>query len=69
MANGIMLVWCGNYLLRSILFPYSNYFITKRLESELNRRFALEFAKLLDTAVVDGLKVMTGKTTLENYGK
>lgn len=34
-------------MLRAILFPYANYFIKQRLNSQINRRFAKEFAKLV----------------------
>jgi hypothetical protein len=45
--NFVVLKLLGSYLLRSILFPYSNFFIERRLNSQINRKFALEFAKLL----------------------
>ena len=45
--NTFALLGCGNYLLRAIIFPYSNYFIRKKLDSSLNQKFSQEFAKLL----------------------
>ncbi len=44
-GNFLLLLWAGNYLFRAILFPYSNYFIKKRIDSTINRRFAREFAR------------------------
>ena len=43
--NFLLLLWAGNYLFRAILFPYANYFIRKRIDSTINRRFAREFAR------------------------
>lgn len=38
--NLALLLGGGNYLIRSILFPYSNYFIRQQLDSVINRRFS-----------------------------
>ena len=38
--NVACLLIIGNYMLRSILFPYSNFFIKKQLDSVINRRFS-----------------------------
>ncbi len=46
-VNMACLLIIGNYLLRSILFPYSNFFIKKQLDSVINRRFSQEFGRLL----------------------
>lgn len=34
-------------MLRAILFPYANYFIQQKINSQINRRFAKEFARLV----------------------
>jgi hypothetical protein len=38
--NLAMLLIVGNYFLRSIFFPYSNFFIRKQLDSLINKRFS-----------------------------
>lgn len=35
----------GKYMVRTMLFPYSNPIIRRRLDSQTNRKFSLEFAK------------------------
>ena len=45
--NLLILVCFGNYMLRAILFPYANYFIKKEFDSNINKRFSREFARLL----------------------
>jgi hypothetical protein len=45
--NCIGLLFCGNYLIRAILFPYSNFFIRRQLDSVINQRFSTEFGRLL----------------------
>lgn len=44
-VNFILLLLSGNYLFRAILFPYANFFISKKIDSTINRRFAKEFAR------------------------
>lgn len=45
--NLFFLVCFGNYMLRAVLFPYANYFIKRKIDSTINKRFSLEMAKLL----------------------
>jgi hypothetical protein len=47
LVNLIVLLLCGNYMLRGILFPYANFFIKRQLESGINRRFSVEFTRLV----------------------
>jgi hypothetical protein len=64
LLNVATLLFVGNYLLRSVLFPYSNFFIRKQLDSVINRRFSQEFGRLLQQvhkclrilAEVDGME-------------
>ncbi len=56
----------GSYLLRSILFPYSNYFIERKLNSEINRKFSLEFAKLI-TTLSKIVRIMADLDDIESY--
>ena len=46
--NLLLLFLAGNYFLSAIFFPYANYFIQKRLDSQLNKTYALEFVKLAE---------------------
>jgi len=46
--NLLVLFLFGNYLLRGILFPYANFFIERSLESGINRRFSVEFTRLIN---------------------
>jgi hypothetical protein len=39
---------------KSILFPYSNKIVTNYLDGELNKKFGIEFTKILEKA----LKIM-----------
>lgn len=45
--NSFALYFSGNYLLRCILFPYQNKFIRRQLNSGINRRFSVEFSRLI----------------------
>ena len=45
-VNCLVLLMVGNYLIRAILFPYSNFFIRKQLDSVINQRFSTEFGRL-----------------------
>lgn len=45
--NTIVLYFFGNYLLRCILFPYQNKYIRRQLNSGINRRFSIEFTRLI----------------------
>lgn len=58
----------GSYLLRSILFPYSNYFIERKLNSEINRKFSLEFSKLILT-LSKIVRIMADLESIEYYNK
>lgn len=46
--NGAFLIVVGRYLIRAIFFPYANYFIKKRMDSMLNKKFSLEYAKVVN---------------------
>jgi hypothetical protein len=64
--NFVVLLFFGNYLLRAILFPYANYFIKKKLNSQINRRFAKEFARMI--LIMDKIiKVLAEIDTMESY--
>lgn len=47
--NFIVLYLFGSYILRAVIFPYSNFFVKTYLDSLLNRKFGIEFAKLLES--------------------
>lgn len=49
-----MILAIGRAAVKSILFPYSNKIVTNHLDGELNRKFGLEFIKILEKA----LKIM-----------
>ncbi len=53
----ILIIVIGRVAVRSILFPYSNKIITNYLDGELNKKFGLEFTKILEKA----LKIMKDK--------
>lgn len=53
-------------MLRSILFPYSNYFIERKLNSEINRKFSTEFSKLIKT-LSKIVKIMAELEPIESY--
>ena len=46
-VNMALLLSIGHYMIRSILFPYSNYFIRTQMDSVINQRFSQEFGRLL----------------------
>ena len=64
--NTIALYFIGNYLLRSILFPYQNTFIRRQLNSGINRRFSIEFTRLIElmTKIV---RILAQLDPLEGY--
>jgi len=70
-VNLACLLLVGNYLLRSVLFPYSNFFIRRQLDSVINRRFSQEFGRLLQQ-VHKCLRIMAeldGPETFEEFKK
>lgn len=67
-VNVIVIVALSHYLLRSLLFPYSNYFVRQKLDSAMNERFCEEFGKLLDTVQLC-LEIMAGLKPIESYEK
>jgi len=56
----------GNYLLRAILFPYANSHIKTKLDSGINRRFSLEFSRLI-LLQASMVRVIAGIDTPESY--
>ena len=56
--NLLLLFLSGNYMLRGILFPYANFFICRQLESGINRRFSVEFTRLI-TIMGRMIKIMS----------
>lgn len=64
--NLLILFLFGNYMLRGILFPYANFFITRQLESSINRRFSVEFTRLL-SIMSRMIKIMSDQEPIEGY--
>ena len=46
-VNVVVMVAGGHYVLKGVFFPYSNFFFSRRLDSTINRKFTLEFVKLV----------------------
>ena len=38
----------GRCVIRAVLFPYGNKFVTRYLDNQMNEKFGLEFAKILE---------------------
>jgi hypothetical protein len=66
--NLLTLITFGHYMIRSILFPYSNYFIKKQLDSVINRRFSQEFGRLLQQ-VHKCLRIMAEQDGPETFAE
>ena len=62
----LVLLLLGNYMLKAVLFPYANYFIQKRLDSSINKRFAIEFGKLLEV-LYKAIRIMAELDTLDSF--
>ncbi len=62
LLNLLCLFLLGNYLLRAVLFPYANRFVKRQLDSGINTRFSLEFARLVRLMAV-GLRVLNSQNT------
>ena len=45
---GIILL--GRYAVRAVLFPYANKLVTNYLDGQVNEKFGIEFAKILEKA-------------------
>jgi hypothetical protein len=56
----------GNYMLRGILFPYANFFICRQLESGINRRFSVEFTRLI-AIMGHMIKIMSDQEPIDGY--
>lgn len=65
-VNFAALFLTGNYLLRAILFPYANSYIKKQLDSGINRRFSLEFSRLI-LLQASMVRVIAGIDSPESY--
>ena len=64
--NTIAHYFIGNYLLRSILFPYQNTFIRRQLNSGINRRFSIEFTRLI-VLMTKIVRILAQLDPLEGY--
>jgi Ni,Fe-hydrogenase I cytochrome b subunit len=64
--NFAVLFLTGNYLLRAILFPYANSYIKTKLDSGINRRFSLEFSRLI-LLQASMVRVIAGIDSPESY--
>lgn len=65
-VNLTALLLFGKYLLRSVLFPFSNYFIREKIESQINRRYALEFAKMM-VMLHRVVRIFAGQVPIEAF--
>ena len=54
--------------MKAVYFPYSNYFITQRLNSQINRRFAEEFSRLM-LLMHTSIEIMGGLKQITEYEK
>ena len=54
-------------MLRGILFPYANKFIRRSLDSAINRRFSLEFTRLIALMGQVMIKIMAGQENIDGY--
>ncbi len=66
--NFLLLLLLGKYMIRSILFPYSNYFIRSQLDSVINQRFSQEFGRLLQQ-VHKCLRIMSEQDEPETFAE
>ncbi len=64
--NTIVLYFSGNYLLRCILFPYQNKFIRRQLNSGINRKFSIEFTRLI-VLMTKIVRILANLDPLEGY--
>ena len=65
-VNSVILYFFGNYLLRCILFPYQNKYIKRQLNSGINRRFSIEFARLI-VLMSKIVRILSSLDPLEGY--
>jgi hypothetical protein len=66
--NCLVLLFTGNYLIRAILFPYSNFFIRKQLDSVINQRFSSEFGRLLQQ-IHKILRILSEQDGLDTFAE
>jgi hypothetical protein len=64
--NSLALYFIGNYLLRCILFPYQNKYIKRQLNSGINRRFSIEFTRLI-VVMSKIVRILSALDPLEGY--
>jgi hypothetical protein len=64
----VTLLFLGNYLIRAILFPYSNFFIRKQLDSVINQRFSAEFGRLLQQ-IHKILRILSEQDGLDTFAE
>ena len=64
--NTVALYFSGNYLFRCILFPYQNKFIRRQLNSGINRRFSIEFTRLM-VLLTKIVRILAQLDPLEGY--
>ena len=67
-VNCVSLLFLGNYLIRAILFPYSNFFIRKQLDSVINQRFSAEFGRLLQQ-IHKILRILSEQDALDTFAE
>eukprot|EP00347_Sterkiella_histriomuscorum_P024303 403331600 len=58
--------YLGKYALRAILYPYANYFIRQKLNSQINEKFSKDFAKLIEELIFI-IKIMSDLEEIESY--
>ncbi len=66
--NFLAVYFIGGYIMKAVYFPYSNYFITQRLNSQINRRFAEEFSRLM-LLMHTSIEIMGGLKQITEYEK
>ena len=49
-----------------MLFPYSNYFIKEKIDSQINRRYSLEFAKMM-VSLYKIVRIFAGQVPIEAF--
>eukprot|EP00347_Sterkiella_histriomuscorum_P023629 403333935 len=65
-VNFLVLILFGNYMLRAVLFPYGNYLIKKKIDSEINARYSRDFAKLIQQ-LHRTLRIFAGQVPMEAF--
>ena len=64
--NFLFIYFVGGYILKAVYFPYSNYFITQKLNSHINRRFASDFGTYM-LLMARAIIIMANFKSIDSY--